>query len=285
MGVEQTKAVKDKAVAFNVALTALAVLTAAATFAVSLVPSGSWLIGIRILAGCLAVATAVVGFFKFRNERAFKRQQEQERVSLDQALRAESRRTSLLINGAMLGTADKLRRISVLDQASKDAEISGFRTSIVSKVCDLVQSEAPRAAYFRVQDLGAQSRVMQSGTYSDSRNREDSFTSEFVEGRGGDQGVWDLIDSGDVEWSNDTNAAVPASRDVSRNRQYRSFVSVAVRADRLAFGMLTANTLEADGFSHSDVASIKVLAHLLAAAEATTMTPARITKASQQRGN
>lgn len=285
MGVEQTKAVKDKAVAFTFALTALALLTAAATFAVSLVPSGNWLVGIRILAGCLAVATAVVGFFKFRNERAFKRQQEEERVSLDQALKAESRRTSLLINGAMLGTADKLRQLSVLDQASKDAEISGFRASIVSKVCDLVQSEAPRAAYFRVQDLGAQARVMQSGTYSDSRNREDSFTSEFVEGHGGDQGVWDLIDSGDVEWSNDTDAAVPASWDVTRNRQHRSFVSVAVRADRLAFGMLTANTLEVDGFSHSDVASIKVLAHLLAAAEATTMTPARIARASQQRGN
>ncbi|TPG37103.1 hypothetical protein [Mycolicibacterium hodleri] len=285
MGVEQTKAVRDRAVAFNFALTALAVLTAAATFAISLIPPGNWLVGIRILAGCLAVATAVVGLFKFRNEREFKGQQEEERVSLDQALKAESRRTSLLINGAMLGTADKLRRLSVLDQASKDEEISGFRTSIVSKVCDLVQSDAPRAAYFRVQDLGARSRVMQSGTYSDSRNREDSFTSEFIEGHGGDQGVWDLIDSGDVASSNDTNTTVPDSWDVSRNRQYRSFVSVAVRADRLAFGMLTANTLDADGFSHSDVASIKVLAHLLAAAEATTMTPARITKAFQQRGN
>jgi hypothetical protein len=285
VGVEQTKAVKDHAVAFNLWLTALSVLTAGATFAISLIPPGSSLVGVRILAGCLAVATAIVGYFKFRNERAFKRQQEEERVSLDQALKAESRRTSLLINGAMLGTADKLRRLSMLDQASKDLEISGFRTSIVSKVCDLVQSEAPRAAYFRVQDLGARSRVMQSGTYSDSRNREDSFTSGFVEGYGGDQGVWDLIDDGDVELSNDTNAAVPESWDATRNRQYRSFVSVAVRADRLAFGMLTANTLEADGFSDSDVASIKVLAHLLAAAEATTMTSARITKASQQRGN
>jgi len=285
VGVDQTKVVKDRAGAFNLWLTALAVFTAAATFAISLVPPGSLLVAVRVLAGCLAVATAVVGYFKFRNERAFKRQQEAERVSLDQALKAESRRTSLLINGAMLGTADKLRRLSMLDQASKDLEISGFRTSIVSKVCDLVQSEAPRAAYFRVQELGARSRVMQSGTYSDSRNREDSFTSEFVEGYGGDQGVWALIDDGDIELSNDTNASVPESWDVARNRQYRSFVSVAVRADRLAFGMLTANTLEADGFSDSDVASIKVLAHLLAAAEATTMTPARIAKASQQRGN
>jgi hypothetical protein len=284
VGVAQTKTVKDRAVGFNVALTLLGVLTAATTFAISLVPPGNWLVGIRILAGCFAVATAVVGFLKFRNERAFKQQQEEERVSLDQALSAESRRTSLLINGAMLGTADKLRRLSMLDQPTKYAEISGFRTSIVSKVCDLVQSEAPRAAYFRVQDLGARPRVMQSGTYSDSRNREDSFTSEFVEGRGGDQGVWDLIDSGDVELSNDTDSRLPVSWDVTRDRQYKSFVSVPVRAEGVAFGMLTANTLEADGFSNSDVASIKVLAHLLAAAEATTMTPPRIARAVQRRG-
>lgn len=284
MGVEQAKVVKDQAVAFNFALTVLAVMTAAATFAISLIPAGGWLVGIRILAVCLAVATAVVGFLKFRNERAFKRQQEEERVSLDQALRAESRRTSLLINGAMLGTADKLCRLAMLDQPTKDAEISGFRASIVSKVCDLVQSEAPRAAYFRVQDLSARSRVMRSGTYSDSRNREDSFTSQFFEGHGGDQGVWDLIDAGDVELSNDTGTAVPASWDTTKDRRYKSFVSVAVRAEGVAFGMLTANTLETEGFSDSDVASIKVLAHLLAAAEATTMTPVRIARAVQRPG-
>jgi len=282
---EHTRSVKDHAVAYNLVLLVLGVLTAAAAFAINLVPPGNWLVVTRALAGGLAVSTAAVGYFKFRNERAFKRQQEGERIALDQALKAESRRTSLLINGAMLGTADKLRRLAVLDQASKDAEISGFRTSIVSKVCDLVQSEAPRAAYFRVQDLEVQSRVMRSGPYADSRNREDSFTSEFVEGQGGDQGVWNLIDRGDIEWSNDTSATVPDSWDAARNRQYRSFVSVAVRADGIAFGMLTANTLEVDGFSDSDVASIKVLAHLLAAAEATTMTTVRIGRANQRRAH
>jgi transcriptional regulator with GAF, ATPase, and Fis domain len=124
---------------------------------------------------------------------------------------------------------------------------------------------------------------MRSGPYVDSRNREDSFTSEFVEGQGGDQGVWNLIDRGDVESSNDTDTRIPESWDVSRRRQYRSFVSVAVRADRIAFGMLTANTLEIDGFTDSDVASIKVLAHLLAAAEATAMSAARINRAAQRR--
>jgi hypothetical protein len=48
---------------------------------------------------------------------------------------------------------------------------------------------------------------------------------------------------------------------------------VAVRADDLAFGMLTANTVEREGFTDSDIASVKVLARLLAAAEAIAMSP------------
>lgn len=112
VGAEPPKAIRDHAFALNVALTVLAVLTAAAAFAISLIPPGNWLVGMRVLAGCLAVSTAIVGFLKFRNERAFKRQQE-ERVSLEQALKAESRRTSLLNNGAMPGTADKLPALHV----------------------------------------------------------------------------------------------------------------------------------------------------------------------------
>lgn len=264
------KVVKDRAVPYNIALAVLAVAIAAVALATNLV-TGNWQFGFRLATLVLAVATAVTGLFKFGNERAYKRQQEGEKASLEQALRAESRRMSLLINGAMLGTADKLRRLAAMDQAGKDREISGFRSSIVSKVCDLMQSDAPRAAYFRVQDRSAGARVMTCGTYVDSINREDSFTSEFIEDRGADQEVWDLIDRGEVESSNDTDVEVPATWDVSRGRIYKSFVSVAVRADTQAFGMLTANTLEKDGFSASDIASIKILAHLLAAAEATVM--------------
>ncbi|TQK31775.1 hypothetical protein [Arthrobacter sp. SLBN-53] len=259
--------VKDRAVQYNIALTVLAVLTAVVALLTNLT-GGGWELGLRIATVVLATATAITGLFKFRNERAYKAQQEGQKTDLEQALRAESRRTSLLINGAMLGTADKLRRFAAMDQAARDREISGFRSSIVSKVCDLMQSDAPRAAYFRVQHRPGGSRVMTCGSYVDSINREDSFTSEFVEGTGGDQGVWTLIDHGDVESSNDTDARIPETWDVSRGRVYKSFVSVAVRAD-VAFGMLTANTLEKDGFSASDIASIKILAHLLAAAEAT----------------
>ncbi|MCV7185912.1 hypothetical protein H7J56_28635 [Mycolicibacterium murale] len=60
----------------------------------------------------------------------------------------------------------------------------------------------------------ARSRPVQSGRCSDSS--DDSFTSESIEGSGGDKGVWDLVVNGDAELSNDTESTVPDSRDVTR---------------------------------------------------------------------
>lgn len=278
MASTETRQVKDHAVGYTTVVSGLAALTALTAFSIS-ITSGTAQNVARFTALFLGVLTAVVGSLKFRNERAFKQQQEQEKTTLSEALKAEARRTMLLVNGAMLGTAVQLRELAVAGQPTKDELISGLRTSIVCKVCDLVQSDAPRAGYFRVDDLTAINRVMRTGTYSHSRNREDSFTTEFVEGSDHpDQAVWTLIDSGDVFKSNDTQLSVPDTWDTNAGRLYRSFVSVAVRADDLSFGMLTANTMEVDGFTDSDVGTMQVLAHLLAAAEATALSTSKIYK-------
>ena len=266
------KKVKDQTVRYTVMMTLLALL-AASVGLVSGVAEGVWKTAAPYAAYLLAATTAVLGFYKFVNERVYKAQQDGEKLTLEQALKAESRRTSLLINGAMLGTAEKLRQLAALSRPSKQREIAAFRASIVSKVCDLVRSDAPRAAYFRVENPYVRPRVMRCGSYIDSRNREDLFTSEFREGVGADQGVWQLIDDGDAAFSNDTDKKIPIGWDASKHRRYKSFASVAVRADDLAFGMLTANTVERDGFTDSDIASMKVLARRLAAAEAISATP------------
>jgi hypothetical protein len=264
--------VEDHTVRYTAVMTLLALL-AASVGLVSGLTEGGWKTLAQCVAYVLAATTAVIGFYKFANERAYKAQQDGEKLTLEQALKAEARRTSLLINGAMLGTAEKLRCLAPLRGRSKQVEIAAFRASIVSKVCDLVRSDAPRAAYFRVGDPYVRPRVMRCGSYIDSRNREDLFTSEFREGVGADQGVWELVDRGDAAFSNDTDTKVPAGWDLSKRRRYKSFVSVAVRADDVAFGMLTANTVEREGFTDSDIASVKVLARLLAAAEAIAASP------------
>lgn len=267
------KEVKDHSHRFNVAIVVLGVLVAAATFSVG-TSTGTLNLWSRGALFGLAATTAIVGFFKWRNESRYKQYKDKIQESLETALEAVGLRTALLINGAMLGTVDKLRELASQDAAGRVLSISGIRQSVVSKVCDLVKSDRPRAAYFRVQDLGALERVM-TRDCSDSLSRTDEFTSTFIEGESKDSNVWMLIDRGDSDFSANIADTTPVGFDAERRREYASYVSVAVRAGGIPFGMLTANTIETDGFTESDIDAVRVLARLLATAELMALGPAR----------
>lgn len=267
------KEVKDHAHGFNLAIVVLGALVAGATFSVG-ITSGTVNFWSRIAVLSLTLITLVVGFLKWRNETRYKQYQAGIQESLETALTAVGLRTSLLINGAMLGTADKLRELAIQDGTGRALSISGIRQSVVSKVCDLVKSDRPRAAYFRVQDLAAPQRTMTRDCY-DSLSRTDEFTSTFVEADAKDSNVWSLIDSGDSDFRANIAETTPEGFDQDRPREYASYVSVAVRAGGIPFGMLTANTIETDGFTDSDVDAVRVLARLLAAAEVIALGPAK----------
>lgn len=267
--------VKDRSHRFNVAIVVLGTLTAGATLSVG-ITTGTVNLWSRVALFSLGAATAVVGFFKSRNESRYKQYKAQVQESLENALKVVALRNALLMNGAMLGTVDKLRELAAQDAGGRALSISGIRQSVVSKVCDLVTSDRPRAAYFRVQDLGAPQRVMMRDC-SDSRSRTDEFTSTFVEGAHEDSNVWALIDRGDAHFSANIAETVPDGFDTERRREYASYVSVAVRAGGIAFGMLTANTIETDGFTadSGDIDAVRVLARLLATAELIALSPTK----------
>ncbi|WP_237082445.1 hypothetical protein [Mycobacteroides abscessus] len=274
------KEVKDHSGRYNLAMVPLAFVTLGSTFAASLTAGGvaNWCRGVGAFFGFV---TAVVVYFKWRNESRYKKTLEDARVSLQEALGLERVETSLLINGAMLGTADKLREFAALDQGAKYSKVDGLRQSVVGKVCYLVKSDRPRAAYYRVEDIFADKRTMTLAC-SESKSRTDQFTSVFTEGDTKDSNVWGLIDHGDVESTPDIDVRVVEGFDKSRHREYKSYVSVAVRAGDIAFGMLTANMLEAGGFNKGDIDIVRVLARLLAAAEVATLPPATRAKAQVQ---
>ncbi|MBN7374157.1 hypothetical protein [Mycobacteroides abscessus] len=268
--------VKDYSHRFNVAVGVLGTLTAGATLSVGLT-TGAVNLWSRVALFSLGAATAVVGFFKVRNESRYKQYKAEVQESLENALKVVVLRNALLMNGAMLGTVDKLRELAAQDAGGRALSISGIRQSVVSKVCDLVKSDRPRAAYFRVQDLGAQQQRVMMRDCSDSRSRTDEFTSTFVEGAPQDSNVWALIDRGDAHFSANIAETVPEGFDTERRREYASYVSVAVRAGGIPFGMLTANTIETDGFTadSGDIDAVRVLARLLATAELIALSPTK----------
>lgn len=259
---------KDHALAFNLTLLVLGIVLAAATLLVGLTATGDgWNITGRVGVLVTAVAIAVIGFFKWRNEKEVKEAEQQKKLTLADELDAERLRILTITNGAFQASAKKLQDLAAEDLDVRRRQVSGFRQSIVDKACDLVRNDRPRAAYFHIEDPAAERRRMTPG-YVAERGRTDEFTTEFVEGSGIDENVWSLIDhTDDAQLVQDTATGAPAGFDATRRREYRSYISVPVHAANVSFGMLTINSIETAGFTEEDAAAMRVLARLLATAE------------------
>ncbi|MEW2014072.1 MULTISPECIES: hypothetical protein [Microbacterium] len=225
----------------------------------------------RLIAVGAGIFAAVTTFAVWILEEMRKKALEKDKKTVERLLEAERVRVLTVTNGAFLPTLLALQRLAAIEIGDRRNEISGFRQSVVERVCDLVQNEQPRAAYFRVQDLGVSTgaRVMKPGLYIAQRSRTDEFTTEFVEGSGIEPGVWSLIDSSDQAIRQD-EVNLPG-------KAYHAYISAPVRAGGIAFGMLTVNVPEAGGLSLEDQNFVLVLARLLAVAES-------ISLSAQQRG-
>lgn len=281
---DPSKEVRDRAGTYTLILSVLGVLFASATWVVGMTSDEQTIhTAARFALWVLGASVAVLGYLKWRNEKAFKAQEQRHQDALADLLRAERVRLLTITNGAFQTSAEQLQNLAAMDIHERRREVSGFRQSTVNKACDLVRNDSPRSAYFKVEDLHAPQRRMGIKD-STSRNRTDQFTTEFVEGSGIDENVWPLIDSGDAQLVNDVATEAPAEFDTSRPRAYKSYISIPVRAGAVAFGMLTINSIEQDGFTDEDLAALNVLARLLGAAEVIAMSSQEWNIVKQARG-
>lgn len=209
------------------------------------------------------IATAVLSFLIWAVDDRVKKIREGQVESVEQLLDAERIRIATATNGAFLPMLKSLQRLATMEAAERRSEISGFRQELLDKASDLIRNDSPRLAYFRVDDLLAPSRVMHPGPVS-QKNRTDEFTSLFDEAKGEDRELFDLIDTAEAPVLR-TSVDVPG-------RDYHCYVSAAVRAGGIAFGMLTVNTLESEGLSREDANNIVVMARILATAEGLRLT-------------
>lgn len=261
---------KDRATLCNLLTFVLAVLLAG-TVILTRTTEGTFQTYMYWTVAVLGAAAAGVTFWKGVNESAIKRQlQEQQKKALELVADVEFRAKTQM-NGALLGVADRLRAVAATTASGKP-DISGFRNDAVHAAGAMLSNEAPRVAYFVVSNpIAVEGREMKrEATFAPLRL--DEFTSTFIEGEDRDSNVWRLLKTDAADYQPDIQAHTPEGFDANRHRAYRSYVSVAVRVDGIEFGMLTANTLEVDGFSPVDIAMLCVVARLLAAGEAAAMT-------------
>lgn len=263
---EPPAALSRSILALRLAALVLAVLAGAATLMAWTDPENAFP---RISSFVLAGLTAVVAFFVWLLEERRKKRLEGDKKTISELLDAERIRTTTITNGAFLPTLAALQALSAQEINERRTNLSGFRQKVVERACDLVKNPEPRAAYFRVQDHSALSRIMSPEGYVAQRGRVDEFTTQFVESDGTEADVWQLIDTAEKALLRE-EVELPG-------KVYHSYISAPVRAGGIAFGMLTLNVLDAGGLSREDGDSILVLARLLGVAESLGLSP-------QQRG-
>lgn len=216
-----------------------------------------------VLAAAITAGALVLG--KFVLDEILKRISEGERTSLQQELDAERLRVMAVTNSVFQAAALRLGELSTMSPSGRRSEISAMRQFIVERAVELLRCEAPRASYFKLVP-NVSPRQMRHNK-SASRARLDETTRTFREGQSLDQGVWQVLDTDGVSFVRDIEVDAPADFDRHRQRAYKTYITVAVTVPGRAFGVLTVNALTPGDLTDIDVASMRVLARLLGAAE------------------
>jgi hypothetical protein len=184
---------------------------------------------------------------------------------------AEAREDTLtLVNGSLLPLADRLVRIASLPQPKRRSQIEAMREACVASALGVVGASKKRATYFLVSRNAGGQRQMTPHTTRGSQ-RTDSATTVFNEGEALNSEVWDLADHADAIYFPDLDDDRPESWPADYVPVYKTFISVGVGVldqPPIAFGLLTINAIAPSSFSLEDVASLRVIAKILATAEA-----------------
>lgn len=162
-----------------------------------------------------------------------------------------------LVNYTLTPIADVVARMLVTpDRQQRRALFASAYTLAVEALCDLL-STATRAAYYELVD-GVVTRLFANGPTTQR--------ARFEPGSSAARAVVRLITSGEFAYIPDarTNSTVRPSPGSS----YRSVIAFSVRTNDRSFGMLTVDSPRVDAFSEKDIATVRVLAKLVAAARA-----------------
>jgi hypothetical protein len=185
-------------------------------------------------------------------------QQNRARQAQDQASRDREDAVAefgQLVNYTLTPIADVVARMLVTpDRQQRRALFASVYTLAVNALCDLLTA-ATRAAYYEMVE-GVVTRLFANGpTTQRARFEPDSPAA---------RAVVRLINNGEFVYVPDARAS--SAFRPSPGSSYRSVIAFSVRTDDHPFGMLTVDSPEVDAFSERDIATVRVLAKLVATA-------------------
>lgn len=284
-----TGAVVDRSARYDRWQLVIGVAAAAAAAWVGLVSQGPWAAPARASLAVLAIAVAFITYRKNRNSADVTRQAHDDKRVLAAELEAERRRTLTTTQGVLQSVALTVREMAAMPTDAARLKRESVTVQILAGAVDFLTADAPRVSYFRLDELDevfevdwttdpSRARVMRPFPYSGQRGRLDPPTRVFTEGGDDDQDVWNILASDQPRIVTDIATDAPPGFDLSRHRAYDTYITVAVRADGIPFGVLTANATNAGDLIRLNEYTLGVLARLLAASEAIALGATRLNR-------
>lgn len=171
--------------------------------------------------------------------------------------------TRLELNSGLDPVVRKLGELSLMTtkQAQEPLRAEIMALVIVAAHQVLGSSGATRSCYFKLTS-GPPKKLLPTNHHG---GRPGSARSSFAEGTDAGDAAIRLVEENDYWLCRDVKKNPPPGWDSSVKRDYQSFISVAVVADNIGYGMLTVDSRKQHDFDRGDVDLLRVLAGLLAA--------------------
>lgn len=159
-----------------------------------------------------------------------------------------------------------VRKLGEMAGATTKLEREPLRAEIMTMVIAaahtiLGKSGLTRSCYFAL-NPGPPRELRPTSNHG---GRPGSPRSTFTQGTPAGNAAIELVETNDYLLWPDIKKKQPPGWDAKRDRDYRSFISVAVVADNVGYGMLTVDSKNPKDFDRLDVDLLRVLAGLLAA--------------------
>ena len=187
------------------------------------------------------------------------RQGEKTAADREVDVRVDTRAT---VAGALDPVLHQLASISVArDQVEREKLIEQVIPFVLEAAAKLIGSERSRSCWFELSDE-QQPRlvpVLHAG-------RAGSPTTTFEPGTAAGAAAISMVLTGENRICEDIDAAPPPGWDASKQRDYKTFISVSVIAGDTAYGMLTLDALRVGDLNTDDLNLLGLMGSALAAA-------------------
>jgi GAF domain len=191
-----------------------------------------------------------------RQVRAEQRQEEAEQSEFEVRVDARVR-----MNDALDPVIRLLGSLMHAPPSDRDQTRAKAIPLVLKTAAELIGPERARACWFRL-EAGPPRRLVPT----DSAGRSGSPTTIFIEGTDAGDAAIGMVLADEDRLCEDILADPPPGWDATKNREYRTFVSVSVIAGDTAYGMLTLDALEPGELTTDDMRLLRLMAGALAVA-------------------